>query len=360
VSDSALPPLYHGWMRELLGGPLPDEQEATCNDCAMCAPESVPHRGEFFDRDTKCCTYIPEIFNFLVGRVLADESADEAARKGRASLVARIARGVAVTPLGLGRPRPYLLMYRGSTDAFGHARTMKCPHFLTEEGGLCGVWRHRMSMCATWYCKHVRGAIGQHFWKSVERLLAHAERALAVHCIHQLDPGRDALEELFKVHQGTSAEEPLHADEIDGRRDSIRHDRAWGAWAGREEEFYRRCGDIVSGLAWRDVRALAGPELAIAERLLTDAYRAHCDETVPERVQVGPFQVVASNADSMRVATYSSYDPLELPRALADVLHRFDGRPVADVLETLAAGDGLELEPATVRKLLDFKILDPA
>jgi hypothetical protein len=354
---TALPPLYLGWVNEVLAGPLPDEKEATCHDCAMCAPESTPMHGEFFDRSTKCCTYIPELFNFLVGRVLNDTPADEAARKGRASVEARIAAGVAVTPLGLGRPRPYLMMYRASTDAFGHARAMKCPHYFE---GNCGVWRHRMSMCATWYCKHVRGAVGQHFWKSVERLLALCERALSVHCVATLDLGREALENLFRVHQGSAADDPLRADEIDGRADPARHDRLWGRWAGREVDFYRACAEIVDGLSWAEVRALAGPQAAVAERLLRDAYDDINDYSVPERVQIGPFNVVASTPESMRVSTYSPYDPLELPRALADVLHRFDARPVDDALETIAEGDGLELDHALVRKLLDFKILEPA
>src|SRR5262245_15774211 len=35
-SATPLPPLYAGWMEALLGGSLPDESEATCDDCAMC------------------------------------------------------------------------------------------------------------------------------------------------------------------------------------------------------------------------------------------------------------------------------------------------------------------------------------
>jgi hypothetical protein len=357
IAASSLPPLYAEWIDAALdGGAVPEEGNATCDDCAMCASEATPPDAEYFDRDTKCCTYVPELFNFLVGRVLADEPADDAARIGRASVEERIRRGVEVTPLGLGRPRPYLMMYRGSLDAFGHARTMKCPHFV-DEGGRCGVWRHRMSMCATWYCKHERGAVGMHFWRSVERLLSRVERALSTHCVNALDPGRDALEQLFRVHEGSQADPPLRADEIDGRANARDRERVWGRWAGREEEFFRACAELVRPMKWPDVRALGGPEVAVAERLLRDAHRDLASDAVPEVVQLGPFQVLASDAESMRVATYSSFDPLVLPRALADLLHRFDGRRVDDVLETIASGDGVELDKALVRKLLDFKIL---
>ena len=32
-----LPPLYQSWIDELLDGPIPEEREATCDDCAMLA-----------------------------------------------------------------------------------------------------------------------------------------------------------------------------------------------------------------------------------------------------------------------------------------------------------------------------------
>jgi hypothetical protein len=216
-----------------------------------------------------------------------------------------------------------------------------------------------MSMCATWYCKHVRGAVGQHFWRSVHRVLAKAEEVLSAHCVHTLDPGREALEELFPV-EDSSGEPPLRVDELDGRRDPARHARLWGRWAGREQEFFRACAGIVDGLSWNDVRALGGAPLRLVEDLARQAHRALLDETVPQVLRVGPFQVLASDGESMRVASYSPFDPLELPRALADLLHRFDGRRVEHVLGTLADGDGIELDPAQVRKLVDFKILEEA
>src|SRR4051812_29785332 len=134
AAETMLPPLYARWLEELGCGPLPEEREATCSDCAMCSDD--PHAvGEFFDPHTKCCTYVPELFNFLVGRVLADESADPVARRGRKSVVKRIRDADGVTPLGLGRPRAHLSLYRQSSDAFGHAQSMRCPHYVDEAGG---------------------------------------------------------------------------------------------------------------------------------------------------------------------------------------------------------------------------------
>ena len=77
VPESPLPPLYAGWVGALLGGAaIPPETHATCGDCAMCAdPGEAPRRGTaYFDPTVKCCSYLPEIYNFLAGRILAEKS----------------------------------------------------------------------------------------------------------------------------------------------------------------------------------------------------------------------------------------------------------------------------------------------
>jgi hypothetical protein len=62
-------------------------------------------------------------------------------------------------------------------------------------------------------------------------------------------------------------------------------------------------------------------------------------------------------AERCRVVTYSAYDPLEMPKALADVLPRFDGRPPNRVLREIAAEAGLKINEAVLRKLVDFGVL---
>ena len=70
-----LPPLYANWMAELLGGIIPRESRASCDNCAMCAvggagQQSAP-RPYFFDPLVKCCSYVPDLPNFLVGGIFA-------------------------------------------------------------------------------------------------------------------------------------------------------------------------------------------------------------------------------------------------------------------------------------------------
>ena len=82
-----LPPLYANWLAELLGGPVPRESRATCDHCAMCSAEgpaaaAVGSHSYYFDPNVKYCSFVPDLPNFLVGRILSDD--DPAALPGRA------------------------------------------------------------------------------------------------------------------------------------------------------------------------------------------------------------------------------------------------------------------------------------
>src|SRR5437763_2749230 len=135
---ASLPPLYAGWLDALLGGPIPAETKATCHDCAMLAAPGQPAReGFFFNPSTKCCTYTPDLPNFLVGDILADEDPAQAA--GRAQVEVSL-QSINCTPRGLHRPATAHLLYRVGADTFfGRARALRCPYYL-EEGGSCGIW----------------------------------------------------------------------------------------------------------------------------------------------------------------------------------------------------------------------------
>jgi hypothetical protein len=165
TESEALPGLYAKWITELLGGTLPRESRAMCDDCAMRprAGRQAGPQSTFFDPIVKCCTYVSTLYNFLVGSILAN--IDTAAQSGRATVQKRIGEAVGVTPLGLAPPPVHSLLYRSSADAFGRRRALRCPHYI-EECGRCGIWRNRNAICSTWFCKHVRGEVGYAFWRA--------------------------------------------------------------------------------------------------------------------------------------------------------------------------------------------------
>jgi len=360
VSESTLPPLYAGWMAELLAGPIAEETEATCSDCAMCDKGAKPASASefFYDSRTKCCTYVPGLANFLVGRILADD--DPAFAKGRASVESRLQARVAVTPLGLGQPPTFALLYDKTVPAsFGHSRALRCPHYLEQEGGLCGVWRHRAAVCTTWFCKYVRGAVGQAFWRALHRLLSGVEQSLSRWCVIQLDVGPEALAKLFPMPRQAGTPDMMDWRSLDGIVDPAVYRSLWGRWLGRETEFYEECARLVGSLRWQDVVAIGGPDIQIFARLVLDAHARLAAEEIPERIKIGKLTVIAANQASSCVSGYSGSDPLDLPRALMEVLPHFDGRPTGEALRDIRTAAGIAVDPALVRKLVDFEILVP-
>jgi hypothetical protein len=354
---SSLPPLYARWTEQFLGSSIPPELEATCHHCAMLAGR-VEDRGpgrRYFDSTTRCCTYLPELPNFLVGPILADT--DSRVALGRRSVEARLDHGVAVTPLGLGKPATYTLLYVNGSDGFGMSHALRCPHHL-DDGG-CGIWTHRMSVCATWFCKYSRGKVGLTFWRALQVLLAEVEKDLSQWCLLELRLGARALGRLFSPPQPITSSRALDRFQLDGRADPEQHAAVWGEWAGREREMFDACGHLVEGLSWQDVLAICGPGVQISARLARDSFDTLLSQDVPPRLRVGEITISSFAGKNVLVMSYNGYDPLRLPASLLAALSCFDGRPVADALHMIERENHLRLDRDLVRKLVDFSILVP-
>ncbi len=320
-----LPPLQQAWMDELLAGEaIPGEPRATCSQCPQ-----VPQPGDAdadlearFDPRTKCCTYMPALYNFLAGRVL--DEPDAASVPGRDTMEARIDAGHAVTPLGLLATPEYVEAY-GKEHSFGRAYDLRCPHYLAGQGGLCGVWKHREGTCSTWFCKHVRGAVAFDFWRrGMTPLLRAAERALAVWCAEELG--------------------------------ATQHE--WGPYQGRPRDLYRAAAKLVEGLSWGEVEAIGGDEVAALARETQDHFRALQDgaRALPERPRVSHYDVQDDDGARALLTTYTPYDALEIPTRLLRELHRFDGRPRAEVVDELKSL-GVLPRPELLHQLADWRII---
>jgi hypothetical protein len=350
-TSSPLPPLYDRWASELLkDGAIPHERYASCDHCAMLDPSGGPASAGYYHPQVKCCTFQPLMFNFLLGGVLDDPTV-----LARPEIERQIDQAPSVTPIGILPHAGFSLLYRHSSPAFGRSLSLRCSYYI-EEGGLCGVWRHRQSMCATWYCKHERAEVGMRFWRALHRLLTHIEKQLATWCVLELDPGREALELLMPLHRGNAGDAPLQGHELDRLRDPAEHRRRWGRWAGREREFYRRAGKLVAGLSWKQVLAHTGPEVQVAAQLLQEAHAELGSEELPARLRQGKMELLQIGKQKSKVVGYSGLDPIELPRRLLDLFDRFDGRETTVVLKELDR-EGDPISPSLVRRLVDFGIL---
>jgi hypothetical protein len=326
----------------------------------MLSKDDGQHAGSgvFFNPQTKCCSYIPTIPNYLVGRVIQDEDPNQAS--GRVTVEERIRAGLAVTPLGLEQPPDFKLLYGSSPQTlFGQSRNLRCPHYLETEGGRCGIWKHRASICATWHCKYVRGVVGHDFWTALHQLLTTVEMSLSRWCVFELDIGSEALSYLFRPRSRLRSGGNINAIALDGLADPEEKRKLWGSWLGREAEFYRECIRLVNVLDWQAVTAINRSEIQICAQLLREAYSKLLSEEIPERLKLGTLQVLGMDHDSCSINTYSPYDPIKVPRELIEVLGYFDGRPTAEALEAIAECESLTVDPSLVRKLTDFGLLIP-
>jgi hypothetical protein len=342
MSFDDLPPLYAEWLADVLPAGMPRETIATCDRCVMLGDGG-------FDPRVKCCTYEPRLPNFLVGRILADEPSP-----GRDSVVARIERRAAVTPLGLQPGASQQLLYEhAGRGQFGKSAALRCPHYLADAGGTCGIWKHRNGVCSTWFCKHVRGALGREAWSAVRGLLTEIEDALSMWCAAEVGLDDEALLDAFDPGRTRAA---LRADEIDQRPDPD-HARRWGAWAGREAEFYAACAERMASQTWADVERIGGARLRLRLDVVRAALRRLAAE-LPERVSMIPYQVVrGGDRDTVRLVTYSDHDPLEVPRLLLELLPALTDGPVDDALLRIAKEEGVAVDPALVQRLVDFGLL---
>lgn len=353
-TSDVLPPLYARWMDEMLGAEIPPESNATCGDCAMVVSESAAAAGVAgFSASTKCCTFLPDLWNFLVGRVLLDE--DPSSARGKAGVEARIDAGIAVTPLGLRRPPSYQVLYGSSVDLFGQSKAMLCPHYIDEQGGLCGVWRHRESTCTTWFCKFVRGSVGRDFWDQLQQLLRAVEEGLATWCLTQLDVDETVLRRLYRSHRDRFPSRPT-ARELDGQVDNKELNALWGSWRGREREFYIACAQMVEPLQWSDVLRIAGAQVAVYSRLTREAHQRRVTMDGPARPNAALVQITP-RGKRIRLATYSTMDELEVPSVVGTLLSHFDGRPLGEALAAIEAHERISVDPSFVRKLTDFGVL---
>lgn len=328
----ALPPLYRELLPTFFSSEVPEETKATCSNCTMCdrtsvmAVDAVDGVSRFFRPDTKCCTYFPRLPNFLVGALLSDDRPGLA--EGRRRVEERISGRIAVNPQWVTAPAAYSLMYQHSKNSFGRTAAMRCPYYEAKNGH-CTIWAYREAVCSTFFCKYVAGADGRKFWMSLKTWLTLMEIQLSRAVLLELLPDY-VLQQRDKAEASRS--ETLSAEEVDGGPPPERDYAAmWGAWKGREVEFYRAAYEHVRGLSEADVQRLLGLDGTVELAILAQRHRAATSPTLPERLQLNPETTVKWLPDgSVAMGSYSEYDAVALPGAAYALLVEFNGRDSVD------------------------------
>lgn len=324
----------HRWLDDILGGPVPEEERATCSHCAMCdygdssAPESP------FRPDLKCCTFQPELPNFLVGEIFRTTSTSAAAIE---VVRGRIGGRVNVDPTGIFPTPGYRALFQsGLADSrtFGREKSIRCPYFEPNHG-TCGIWAHRESVCATFFCRHNRGRVGQEFWARARDLLKALERVVRAWCVERIDP------ELVPPTPGPS---------------SLPYAKRWGRWVGREEEFFSECASIASSLSGTELLGMAGPNVRAAVRGVADAKTRLISTEVPKRVKRGERHVIQIGPRDHHCRVRHVPEGLDYIDVPIAVLTR-----IVDAVATNSESNEAcptPLDESTMRRLLDFGVLE--
>ena len=269
---------------ELASVAFPDEPRASCGACPMVA--------EGFDPVHRCCTYHPDVPNFLVGRALRRGGI------GAQKLLARLDDPAGIEARGVGNSAERRERYLNETaPAFGQPGQERCPFFV--EGPLgCGIWEDRNAVCRSWHCKHEKGPRGHRAWISLRDVLSRAERVLADWC----------------VRHGPS---PLG---ILTRKDD------WVAW-------FLWCADTVDHL---DASKLGDAPLTGA-RISLMTHIARRDAPVPNRVEEA-IREARTDGGRLRLGAYSLFDLREFPpEALVLLTAAGQGKAALDVEREAAA-----------------------
>ena len=145
--------------------------------------------------------------------------------------------------------------------------------------------------------------------------------------------------------------------ELGGPLDAARYREVWGAWEGREKEFYRASAEIVAPLDWDAVLGICGPAVRVLSGLVRDAYDHLVSDAIPERLRLGAVALTHAAGGKFRVVSYSPYDPVMVPEELVSALGTFDGRPTEDALTAILAERNLRVDLSLVRRLVDFGLL---
>ena len=341
-----LPPIYGARLPDFFDEPAIAETRATCGNCAMCEPAPADLKTTRFLPSVKCCSYHPTLPNYLVGAALDDE----ALAVGRQRLRAKIAGRIGVTPQWLAAPRKYLALYEAAREkSFGRSEALLCPYY-EREGGTCSIWRHREGVCSTFFCKHTGGAAAHKLWTSLLSYLRHLEGALASHAARSIAP---------ELVEPALPRDRLTREDLEDRAPSDEmYARYWGAWAGREEEFYIECARRVRALDRDEMGRVDG---GAGSELLAEFRARYQGATAPKlapHLTLNPDMLVVRADGGVGVTTYSDYDPLFLSEALFDALAYFAGTdPVPAVLERLRTEREVDLPPALLLHLQQNDVL---
>ena len=207
---------------------LPNERFTVCNKC---------HRENThnYRADCRCCTYFPQIPNFLVGLALGDRNSEPFVKK-------LIENGSALPEGSQFSPKQFYDSTKEFTDElFGRSTLLTCP-FMDPEEPVCGIYPYRNSLCATFFCETDHGDKGVEYWDKLQALVGQIETSICQWVMDEI--GLDAKSYIERMNSLSDKIGEL-SDPSSGTWSLSIRKFLWGEWFGRECEFFEKCADLV-------------------------------------------------------------------------------------------------------------------
>lgn len=345
-------PVYQHLLSELFDRPAIPETRATCDDCAMCDKGQNPGvKMDFFKPDVKCCTYHPHLPNYLVGAILAE--GDEYA-EGKRRIRERIAKRTMISPCWVAAPKKYQLIAMASkgSNVFGRAKSMLCPYYDSSGNGSCSIWRHRESVCTTFFCKYERGRHGLDFWTGIKAYFEHIEITFAHWAMKEVDP---------KLVEPKLGRLKLTVEDVDDLPPNpAEYAELWQGWVDREAEFYLACYEKVRSMTREKFEELID-EAPDGKKNLLELRRRWdkmMNPELPKALVRNPKMKTAEVESAMVVTTYNPNDSFAVDKDLYEVLGLLDAsKTLEENLRTLEAEHGVELAPELLAHLVMHGVL---
>jgi Fe-S-cluster containining protein len=313
---SKLPPLYHTFFPDFFEKDFPEEKWATCSNCTLCRSSKSPYL------DTKCCNYYPYLANYLIGGILSDPRPEMA--EGQKRVRELIYKKAGITPYGIippvgyhasGKPKSEDTPARIETREEYNAK--QCPYLNVKEGA-CTIWDYRENLCSTHFCLSSGGEIGEDFWKKTNKYLQMAENVLSNYALHQLGVrvSKIKTDPIQKIKFGLEKE--------NGEINDDAYTKLWEKWAGREEELYIRCYEIITALDEQKFVELCGHKQVILAEGMQELLNSFNNNVIPERLILHP-ELVVQNQDENEYTLSLMDHSIKISHVHYLFIKRFDG-----------------------------------
>jgi len=290
-----------------------NEYLASCKSCNM-----IKKRSDAFLPQTKCCTYFPEIPNYMVGAILYNKDIDS--REGKKRISAIISEKKGVTPLGISPPKKYSVLFSSSKDCLGKNKALVCP-FLIKRSKLCAIWKKADSNCLTYFCKYVYGPKGKEFWSAINRYLKHVERALSLFVM--FIEKFDAIS--YKYIENYLNIKYLEREDLDGMPPKPEvYKRLWSNYFSKEKYFYAKSFEIIRKLSKSDFERITG----ITQKILLEEVKYRYNDMkypiIPKMLILNP-KIDIKKIDSNLYQLQTKFGQFEFSKKLIEILKCFNG-----------------------------------